>query len=82
VYALIQRGGFAVPGRQVILMYHSVDGPHAAAVLGSFPIPLARFCHQVHAARRQGWAFGSLSRLREDTNENALYVTGDDGTVD
>ncbi len=68
--------------RQVVLMYHSVSGPAAPAVVGSFPIPLERFKYQIQEARRRGWQVGRLSDLRKPVSANTLYITGDDGTVD
>jgi len=68
--------------RKVILMYHSVESAEVSAVLGSFPIPLARFQHQIRQALEQGWRFGRLSQAREPVSANTLYITGDDGTVD
>jgi peptidoglycan/xylan/chitin deacetylase (PgdA/CDA1 family) len=68
--------------RKVVLMYHSVSGPNWPAAVGSFPIPLSRFQHQVRAARAAGWHFGRLSELRAPVAANTLYVTGDDGTAD
>lgn len=69
-------------GRQVVLAYHSVSSARCPAVLGSFPIPLARFQHQIRAAREQGWQFGSLRELRRPAHRDTLYITGDDGTID
>ena len=71
-----------MPGRQVVLMYHSVSSTDQPAVLGSFPVPLPRFIHQLDAARAAGWQFGRLGDLRRPTGRDTLYVTGDDGTVD
>jgi len=68
--------------RKVVLMYHSVSTPEVPAVLGSFPIPLARFVHQVRQAQARGWRFGRLSEARQPVSANTLYITGDDGTVD
>lgn len=68
--------------RKVILMYHSVATAKTPGVLGSFPIPLARFAYQVEQARAQGWQFGRISELRKPVSANTVYVTGDDGTVD
>jgi hypothetical protein len=68
--------------RKIVLMYHSVSTPQTPAVLGSFPIPLERFAHQVRQAQANGWRFERLSRLRQPASANTLYITGDDGTVD
>jgi hypothetical protein len=51
-------------------------------VVGSFPIPLARFQHQVRQAQAHGWGLGRVSALREPVAAHTLYITGDDGTVD
>ena len=71
-----------MPFRKVVIMYHSVSGPAAPAVLGSFPVALERLQHQVREARLHGWRFGRVSQLREPVESNTLYITGDDGTVD
>lgn len=63
-------------------MYHSVSTPQVPGVLGSFPIPLACFEHQVQHAQAHGWGFGRVSALREPVAAHTLYITGDDGTVD
>lgn len=68
--------------RKVILMYHSVGTPEVPGVLGSFPIPLGRFQHQVGQAQAHGWRLGRVSALREPVAADTLYITGDDGTVD
>lgn len=68
--------------RKVVLMYHSVGTREVPAVLGSFPIPLARFQHQVRQALAHGWRFGRLSEARAPVSAHTLYITGDDGTVD
>ena len=41
--------------RKVGLMYHSVRSSAHPEVLGSFPIELARFRHQLDSARSAGW---------------------------
>lgn len=71
-----------MPARKVILMYHSVSGPAQPAVLGSYPIALRRFQHQITQARSGGWRFGRISELHQPVESDTLYVTGDDGTVD
>lgn len=71
-----------MPARKVVLMYHSVDGPAAPAVLGSFPVTLDRFIGHVTLARDLGWTFGRLSDLHAPVERDTLYITGDDGTAD
>lgn len=71
-----------MPFRKVILMYHSVSTLQVPGVLGSFPVPLARFQHQVQHAQARGWGLGRVSALREPVAAHTLYITGDDGTVD
>ncbi|NLX14811.1 MAG: polysaccharide deacetylase family protein [Phycisphaerales bacterium] len=68
--------------QKIILMYHSVGSEAHPAVTGSFPVPLARFIHQLDRASEAGWAFGALSRLHEPVESDTLYITGDDGTAD
>lgn len=68
--------------RKVVLVYHSVGSEGTPAVVGSFPVPLERFVHQVEQARAAGWDFGRLSDLRRPVTRDTLYITGDDGTVD
>lgn len=71
-----------MPYRKVILMYHSVSGPAAPAVAGSFPVALERLQHHVRAARNRGWQFGRISELHKDVAGDTLYLTSDDGTTD
>jgi hypothetical protein len=71
-----------MPFRKVILMYHSVSTAAVPGVLGSFPLPLARFRHQLSEAQSHGWRFGRVSELREPVTTHTLCITGDDGTVD
>lgn len=70
--------------RKIILMYHSVSGPNHPAIAGSFPISMERFKAQILGALDKGWEIKPLSNLRDPLrpNSKALFVTGDDGTID
>ena len=71
-----------MPPRKVVIAYHAVGSPECPAVVGSFPISLARFVGQVNGLRRRGWRFAPVSRIREPVDGDTVYITGDDGTAD
>lgn len=68
--------------RKVIVMYHSVGSARHPAVVGSFPVMMDRFKHQVRAAEAAGWAFGRVSQLFDPVERDTLYLAHDDGTSD
>jgi len=69
---------------KLILMYHSVSSEGIPEVIGSFPISMERFKHQITSLRSLGFKFDSISNLHNpiDCNDRYVYITGDDGTVD
>lgn len=69
---------------KVIIMYHSVSSEEVPGVIGSFPISMERFKHQISSLQSLGFKFDRISNLHNlvDENEKYIYITGDDGTVD
>lgn len=68
--------------RKVIVMYHAVGSAGYPAVVGSFPVSMDRFEHQVRTAEAHGWAFGRVSQLFDPVERDTLYLVHDDGTSD
>lgn len=68
--------------KKVILVYHSISGYACNSIKGSFPITMERFTKQINSLRQQGWSFEFLSNLNAEIQNNTIYITGDDGTID
>ncbi|MFA5984402.1 MAG: hypothetical protein WC782_10340 [Methylococcaceae bacterium] len=69
---------------KLIIMYHSVSSPTIPEVVGSFPIPMARFQYQVQSAMALGYTVSPITELLQPNTpgQRQLFITGDDGTVD
>lgn len=68
--------------QKIVIAYHSIEGENEKAVKGSFPITMERFKKQVNLIKSKGWRFDFLSNINKPIEENTVYITGDDGTVD
>lgn len=68
--------------KKIVIAYHSIDGDNEKAVRGSFPITMERFKKQIELIKSKGWRFDFLSNINKPIEENTVYITGDDGTVD
>lgn len=68
--------------KKVILVYHSISSKEIPGIYGSFPISMERFKAQIRGAKRKGWCFGFLSELFDPVDQDTIYITSDDGTVD
>ena len=74
-----------IMNKQIVIMYHAISSDSQKNVLGSFPISMQRFQYQILSAIKKGYKIGRLANLQQDkldNQNNYLYITGDDGTVD
>lgn len=69
---------------KIVVMYHSIESDQIPAVIGSFPLSMDRFKHQIELLDKGGYKFDFISNLHVESlkDEKIVYITGDDGTVD